>query len=99
LDSLGWSGHGDGAVAPFGLTVKVQSCVLHGCTGSVAVVAMAADTFHAPIAATCLNLLIKCHVVKIRVVNFEGFSHGQLLAGWVVDGSIIQVFPVTSTII
>jgi hypothetical protein len=51
---------------------------------------MAAFSFNAPIAATCLNLLLKRHVVEIRVVNFEGFGHGQLLAGWVVDGSIIH---------
>jgi hypothetical protein len=61
------------------LAVKIQSCVLLGCTGSVTKVEMATKAFNAPIAAACRNLLFKVHVVEIRVVNFVCFFHDVFL--------------------
>jgi len=57
------------------LAVKVQSCVLLGCTGSVTIVEMATKAFNAPIAAASLNLLLQGHIVEIRIVNFVCFFH------------------------
>ena len=55
------------------LTVEIHCCVLHCCTGGVTVVAVAANSFNTPLAATCLNLLFKGHITKIWIVNFVCF--------------------------